>query len=429
MRYYDIQVAGMQEWSSRLNGEHNPGALQVEFSLEVLHHAPVRTGNSTLTIHGIPWELITEAYNFAGKPIAIYGGMAPGLPLATFQSRTAGLLMTGSILKCWGNWIGTEMSLGFSFVPAGQYQANVPSGGNIPGFGPGFTGFGGGSTVSTSGTRTQSFIYNRVGPRSIDLKAPRISTAAAPVANPSPITVGGILASPMPTFGAATAEIGGVINSLFGGGGGGLSLIKPVNLIHNMQPGQTLASAMQETLSRAFPQAKTVVQISPNIKLGYQDSGVYQSVDQYSQYVHKLSQSVLGTDGYLGVQISSKDNTIHVWDGTSPVSDCNVDALDLIGQPTWVDWFTVSVKTVMRADLDVGGVIYLPPTLYTLTAAGAPMAGMSIQRTNDSFSGPFIIKRIVHIGDFRSPDSANWSTNIEAWAPQPPGDPTETSAD
>jgi hypothetical protein len=228
--------------------------------------------------------------------------------------------------------------------------------------------------------------------------------------------------SPIASFGDATATIGGLSTSFFGGGMGGLGLAKPINLAHNLQPGQPLSSAIGETLGRAFPDAATRIAISPALKLGYQDAGQYQSMDQYSQYIQHLSNSIMGTDGYFGVHFSSHNNTIDVWDGTQALYAGQIDALDLIGQPTWIDYLKVNIKTVMRSDIHLGGTITLPPTLMTIQPEAAYIGGSSPQRTNLSFQGTFVVTKVIHIGDFRNPDSANWTTNIEATVQGAPSD-------
>jgi len=410
MRYYDIEIPSMGvSWTSRYSdGTPNPGALQVEFQLEVNHHQPVKSGDPVLTVYGIPWEMITEAYNFAGKGITIYGGMDPGLPIATRQARAGlrGLLLEGTILRCWGNWIGTEMSLGFAFAPAGNDYIGVPS--------PSPAATGAAQNPNKAGQ------FTRTGPRSIDLRSSAVVGASSASSIDTAAVLrqigGNILPVPASVFGAATSVANGIATSLFGGGGGGMGLIQPLNLIHNLQPNQPLSSAIQETLSRAFPYANIRILISPMLKLPYQDAGIYQSMEQYSQYINQLSHKILGTGSYMGVHMSSKDNTINVWDGTTPVSTTNIDAVDLIGQPTWIDWLKISVKTAMRADMDVGGKLTLPPTLMTISP-NLQGSGGSIQRTNTSFTGEFTITKVLHIGDFRSPDSANWSTNFEAALP------------
>jgi hypothetical protein len=100
--------------------------------------------------------------------------------------------------------------------------------------------------------------------------------------------------------------------------------------------------------------------------------------------------------------------------GTQPMRRGQIDAFDLIGQPTWINYQTVSIKTVMRGDLAMPCTVTLPQTLMTLTE-GAVIPGMtSDQRTNASIPGQFLVMDLLHIGDFRNPDGNGWSTNIQA---------------
>jgi hypothetical protein len=204
-----------------------------------------------------------------------------------------------------------------------------------------------------------------------------------------------------------------VVSSLFGGGGNGLQA--PINLIHNMMPNMPLSGAIAQTLGTAFPAGGTNIKINPALLLNYQDAGVYQNLQQYAQYIKNLSLNLLGggSSGYPGVNMSSHGTTMDVWDGTAPITEGQVSVLDLIGQPTWMAPFTIHVVTVLRSDLHIGGSLTLPPTLVGVSQeAILPFA--SIQRTNDSFSGSFIIYRVLHVGDFRNPDGVGWSSNYEA---------------
>jgi hypothetical protein len=105
-------------------------------------------------------------------------------------------------------------------------------------------------------------------------------------------------------IGEATSSIGGMVSSLFGGGENQLQ--SPLNLIHNMMPNMSLSSAVSETLGRAFPQGDANIGISDKIKLGFQDAGMYGNMNQYANYVQKLSQSVMGIKDYPGVNMSSR---------------------------------------------------------------------------------------------------------------------------
>jgi hypothetical protein len=415
MRFYDIYIDGAPAaftptdsgaiWSTFLNGNHNPSAQQIEFQIEEMTKAPIPSPNSTMTVQGISFEQIKQSSSLIGKNITMYGGMSRGLPFATQQAGNAGLLMKGTIFKCWGNWIGTEMSLGLAFVPSGTYvnpDSDSTPDVNTPGS----------KTTVTPEVTTPPGLFTRTGARSLDrMSFPR--AAASAIGIPA-IPLGGVLAQiPLATFGDASATVNGITTSLFGGGGGGLSLIKPLNLIHNLMPNMPLKDGIQQTLSKAFPKAKLNILIREGLKLAYQDAGMHQNLDQYSQYIQKLSNSIAGTKNYLGVHMSSHSDTIDVWDGTTPVTEGVISNIDLIGQPTWIDINKISIKTVLRADLHVGGTVTLPPTLINVTEQST-QAWTSEQKATITFTGSFLITKVLHIGDFRNPDGSSWSSNYEA---------------
>jgi hypothetical protein len=258
--------------------------------------------------------------------------------------------------------------------------------------------------------------YDRTGPRSIDRSFRNRVQGIQGFPTTNAITdLSGNILKLVSNFdiGPATSVVGGMTTSFFGGGN--ISpLSAPLNLIHNMMPGMDLSGAIQDTLSKAFPQANINVLISQGIKMGYQDAGMYQSVEQYADYIQKLSQSALGSKGYQGVQLTSYNNTLTALDFTKPVSNGEINYLDLIGQPTWLDVQTISVKVVLRGGLHVGSYVTLPQTLVNFAGADAMIPGNAPdQRTHISLPGVYKVAKILHIGDFRNPDGASWSTNYE----------------
>ncbi len=82
-------------------------------------------GAGAVTIWGVPLSDINQASDFNGMDISIYGGMQKGLPLA--NPNQAGLLVSGNILQCFGNWIGTNMTLDF-VIRGGPAMAANPGG-------------------------------------------------------------------------------------------------------------------------------------------------------------------------------------------------------------------------------------------------------------------------------------------------------------
>lgn len=141
MRYYSIVIDNPPaafpprydngaQWGTVKNGIHDPNAQQIEFQI-VLLDATTPTENSTLTIYGVSWDQIVASNQLVGHSLTFNGGMSPGLPLATFQNRNLGLIIQAKILKCWGNWIGNETSIGMMLAPTGLFQSsNIPAASN-----------------------------------------------------------------------------------------------------------------------------------------------------------------------------------------------------------------------------------------------------------------------------------------------------------
>lgn len=118
MRFYNIAVTDPSgsgqptTWTSYVNGQSDPGALDIELDLPVGPYAtPIGQSGAHVRIWGISIQTIGQASNFNGKNISISGGMQKGLPLANPQQN--GLLLSGTIFQAFGNWIGTDQTLDF----------------------------------------------------------------------------------------------------------------------------------------------------------------------------------------------------------------------------------------------------------------------------------------------------------------------------
>lgn len=421
MRRYLIKVGGFT-WDSYPNGKNDPNAQQVEFQLITFNPSTPDADQSTCTIMGVAWEQINQQANLVNQPVEIWGGMAPGLPLATHQSQFYGLLVRGVVYKCWGNWVGTEMSLGFSIAVAGQGAGGDGGGGGGGGDGGGGDGGGGDGASSQSAEITsgnmQQVRFNRTGPRSIDrhlllgrrtgVRTDKVGGIATQQSFGDFGGFGGIISS---TFGSASQSIGGQIMSLFGGAGG---LDFPLNFVHNLQPNMPLSSAIQETLSKVFPGVPLNIKISPMLKLGYQDAGAYQNFPQYASFIKDLSHSIMGLKNYVGVQMTvNNQGGIDVWDGTQGASTAQVTVFELIGQPTWVNITQVQFTTVMRADIWADTIVFLPKNIPYNISPDSPALKHPPQRTELSFTGAFRVWRVTHNGDFRNPDGVQWSSTYE----------------
>ena len=146
MRYYSIKITdpgtnkvyvppgfegllGGASYTNWVNGKSFPGAWNVEMDVQVTYlHQP--TGSSFIRIWGISLQEIAQANNLTGKNIEVSGGMQAGLPLS--NPKFAGLLFTGRIYQCFGNWVGTEMTLDIYFWSGPVEQAtNYPQPKNL----------------------------------------------------------------------------------------------------------------------------------------------------------------------------------------------------------------------------------------------------------------------------------------------------------
>lgn len=182
------------------------------------------------------------------------------------------------------------------------------------------------------------------------------------------------------------------------------------NLTVNWKAGTPLSQAIQNTLATAYPGYQANISISPNLVLAHDEPGFYGSLPQFAQYVKARSQDIIGGN-YAGVDITLNGTTFNVFDGTTQQNPRQIDFTDLIGQPTWIDAGTVQATCVMRGDLSVGDWVKLPPSLVTVTPSA--MSAYSQQRQGSIFQGTFYIAQIRHVGNYKQPSGAAWTTVLD----------------
>jgi hypothetical protein len=187
---------------------------------------------------------------------------------------------------------------------------------------------------------------------------------------------------------------------------------KPVNIVHLWRKGTPLGPVIKATLQLAFPGFTITGTDSLNPGLVFTasnfDTTFCQSLDEYAAYLNQLSKSIIGDQNYDGVDIAVLGKTINVYDYTTPPPAKQINFQDLIGQPTWLAPLQVSVKTVMRGDIQIGGVVTLPQTAVTQTATTlGSFASKSI------FQGSFKVQGLRHVGHFRQPAADSWVTVMD----------------
>lgn len=338
MRYYKIDITSAQSGQPLLpsslgglpissllpGGGPNTSALNVELDLPVTAmHVP--NGNALIRVWGLSVKDLSGSFNLnptaAGgvtTNVTVYGGMSQGLPLA--NPAQAGVLVQGSVIQAYGNWIGVEQTVDFSIQGAAQGSAGAP-----------------------------------------------------------------------------------------------------VNYSLDWKAGTQLADALRATLNTAMPKAKKNIQISPRLTLNYDQAGYYGSLTQLSSVLHDLSKSIVSDANYPGVNIFYDGTTVNVTDFTTPPkANIAIAFNDLIGQPTWIAPNVISVKCVMRGDINLGDMVTLPASLVTSSSSAFQGLTGNNPANNLGFSGVYFVRSVHHYGNFRQPDAASWATVYEM-AKQPTG--------
>lgn len=142
--------------------------------------------------------------------------------------------------------------------------------------------------------------------------------------------------------------------------------------------------------------------------------------------LNTFSKSIIRNTDYSGVEIAMVNgNEIRVFDNdfdNHPDKTANTSAhyrrtnpkqlmfTDLVGQPTWVKFGTVSVVCVMRADIQVNDYILMPKDSRPIVEA----ASYTQFRDTTAFKGLFQVSSVRLLGNSRHPDASAWITVLEA---------------
>lgn len=189
----------------------------------------------------------------------------------------------------------------------------------------------------------------------------------------------------------------------------------PKNFSFLWKSGTQLADALSNVFSTVYPNVPQNINISPNLVLNHDEAGVYGTLAQFSQMVNRLSKSIDTDPKYQGVQIAFVGQDIKATDGTVTPPAKYIAVQDLIGQPTWFQPNQITLKTVLRGDLDINDIIAIPPTIFGVQQAAQSQATITRQQDQLTFSGNFQVQYLHHHSDFRQNDAASWNTTIQAF--------------
>lgn len=217
--------------------------------------------------------------------------------------------------------------------------------------------------------------------------------------------------------------------------GPGDTAVEKTNISFLWNAGTPLSSALATTLSTAFPGVKQNIQISPKLVVSHTETGSYQSMPAFAQYLKTFTKSIVGGN-YPGVDIVWTPTQINAIDQSSSQGSAatTIAFSELIGQPIWIAPYTIQWMCPMRADLTVGSAVTMPqgllgnpnnpagaPGAVTTTSASQPQA-----RQASIFNGTFNVIQVHHMGIFRQPDGMSWVTVFNAVLPAT-GRPTTTT--
>lgn len=231
-------------------------------------------------------------------------------------------------------------------------------------------------------------------------------SAGLPLANPkqSGLVIEGIVNQPFGNWQGTEQSLDFIITAGLG------SNDDPKNVVFEWAAGAKMSTALYFCLQRGFPDKKISVDVDDRLVLNYPVAGFYATLSQLSQQLRGLSRSIIKDDGYHGVEMSVSPGEIRVWDGLKKKPPVQIEFVDLTGQPTWIEAQKVSIRLVMRADIQVGDYIRMPQGSLAVINASS----YSQYRNQSAFTGDMMVTDVRLIGNSRQPDASSWVTIIEA---------------
>lgn len=195
---------------------------------------------------------------------------------------------------------------------------------------------------------------------------------------------------------------------------------QPFTITMDGKKGDKLSDVILKSLQITYQNSAQKMEINVNIHQNlvlYEDwPAIFSSIFEMSQMLKRVTPGMLGQRTYSGVNIVVQKNKINVFDSSDGKKAKPIEAKDLIGQPTWLEPQRISIKTSMRADIEVGDWITLPFDAIgqnSILAVGNQM-GQYSEKQRLSFSGTYEVMGMRHIGDYYNVSEDGWVTVFEA---------------
>lgn len=107
-------------FESHPNNLYNPACPEISFDC-LITQGNVAQNPFHITLHNVPKEMLGKARDFNSLNVNLYAGFKSGLPLA--NPDQAGLIVSGTVQGCFGNWAGTNLTMDFLVNPL-QYSGS-----------------------------------------------------------------------------------------------------------------------------------------------------------------------------------------------------------------------------------------------------------------------------------------------------------------
>lgn len=127
MRRYELVITGTTSatYTSQINGQNDPGALNIEFDITE-YNAASPVDYAHIRVWGVSLKTIGQGFDFNGAQVTLSAGMAEGLPLATAQAKYYGPILKGQVFQAFGNWIRTDQYLDLIVTTDGGSTVSNP---------------------------------------------------------------------------------------------------------------------------------------------------------------------------------------------------------------------------------------------------------------------------------------------------------------
>lgn len=188
------------------------------------------------------------------------------------------------------------------------------------------------------------------------------------------------------------------------------TLANPGNILLDWSAGMELSDALKQTFSVAYPSVPVTMNISTNIVQNHDEPHICATLDQLAQVVGDITEGVFDNRVSIAIQAGK----IVVYDNTFRPAPVQLNFNDFIGQPTWIAVNTIQVKTVARADLQIGAIVKMPQGLQNAPGfvATTSNAFPSSIKYKSAFQDNFVVQELRQVGNFRAADASQWSTII-----------------